>query len=104
MEPDPAQFLANLFLAHKGANRVKVQRKLGIIIVRKIDNFFWFIDDLHSLNDVSTFDKHYKNIYQTELELKKENNINSCVFTFTLKMENSILNYLTSKITLASTL
>ena len=31
-----------------------------------------------SLNDGSTFEKHYKDIYPTELELKKENNSNSC--------------------------
>ena len=47
-------------------------------------------------------------IFPTELELKKENNSNSrasfLIFTFTLKMENSILNYLTSKITLPSSL
>ena len=30
-----------------------------------------------SLNDGSTFEKHYKDIYPTELELKKENNNNS---------------------------
>ena len=31
-----------------------------------------------SLNDGSTFEKHYKDIYPTELELKKENNSNLC--------------------------
>ena len=31
-----------------------------------------------SLNDSSTFEKYYKDIYPTELELKKENNSNSC--------------------------
>ena len=31
-----------------------------------------------SLNDGSTFEKYYKDIYPTELELKKENNSNSC--------------------------
>ena len=31
-----------------------------------------------SLNDDSTFEKHYRDIYPTELELKKENNNNSC--------------------------
>ena len=44
----------------------------------KINNSFRFIDDLGSLNDGSTFEKHYKDIYPTELELKKENNSNSC--------------------------
>ena len=69
---------------------------------------FWFIDDLLSLNDDSTFEKHYKEIYSTTLELKKE--IIAIlvplflIFTFTLKMENSTLNYLTKEIILASTL
>ena len=33
-----------------------------------------------SLNDGSTFEKHYKDFYPTELELKKENNSNSCAY------------------------
>ena len=55
MESDPATFFANLFLAHKETVWVKAQRKLGTINVRKINNSFRFIDDLLSLNDVSTF-------------------------------------------------
>ena len=74
---DPAPFFANPFLAHKEANWVKAQRKLGTINVRKINKSFRFIDDLLSLNDDSTFEKHYKDIYPIELELKKENN-HSC--------------------------
>ena len=38
----------------------------------KINNSILFIGDLLSLNDDSTFKKHYKNTYPTELELKKE--------------------------------
>ena len=59
---DLVPFFANLFLAHKEADRVKVQRKLGTINVRKMNNFFRFIDDLLSLNDDSTFEKYYKDI------------------------------------------
>ena len=44
MGSDPALFFANLFLAHKEADWVKAQRKLGTINVRKINNSFWFID------------------------------------------------------------
>ena len=55
MESDPATFFANLFLAHKETVWVKAQRKLGTINVRKINDSFRFIDDLLSLNDVSTF-------------------------------------------------
>ena len=78
MGSSPASFFANFFLAHKEADWVKAQRKLGTINVQKINNSFRFIDDLLSLNDDSTFEKHYKDIYPTELELKKGNNSNSC--------------------------
>ena len=67
----------NHFLAHKESDWVKAQRKLGTINVRKI-NSFRFIDDLLSLDDGSTFKKHYKDIYLTELKLKKESNSNFC--------------------------
>ena len=100
---DPVLFFANLFQVHKEADWVKAQRKLGTIIVRKVNNSFRFIDDLLSLNDASTFEKHYKDIYPTELELEKK--IIPIllplflIFTFTLKMDNSILNYLTKEVT-----
>ena len=67
---DLAPLFANFFVAHKEADCVKAQRKLGTINVRKINNSFRFIDDLLSLNNDSTFEKHYKDIYPTE----KENN------------------------------
>ena len=59
MRSDPAPFFANHFLAHKEADWVKAQCKLGRINIRKINNSFHFIDDLLSLNDESTFEKHY---------------------------------------------
>ena len=80
MLSDPAPFFTNLFLAHKEDDWVKVQRKLGTINVWKINNFFQCPDDLLSLNDESTFDKYYKDIYPKELELKKENKNNLCTF------------------------
>ena len=70
MGSDPAPFFANLFLAHKENDWVKTQRKLGTINVRKINNSFQLINALLSLNDGSTFEKYYKDIYSTELELK----------------------------------
>ena len=110
MGSDPAPFFANLFLAHKEADWVKTQRKLGTINVRKINNSFWFINDFLSLNDGSTFEKHYKDIYPTGLELKKENDNNSCAsfldlyiyIEYSLNIKNSILDYLKNEITLAS--
>ena len=77
MGSDPVPFFASLFLAHKEADWVKTQRKLGTINVRKINNSIRLIDDLLSLNDSNIFQKHCKDIYPTELELKKENDSNS---------------------------
>ena len=65
MKSDPATFFEKLFLAHKDADSVKTQHKLGTINVGKINNFFRFIDDLLSLNDNSIFEKHNKDIYPT---------------------------------------
>ena len=78
MGSDAAPFFGNLFLAHKEADWVKAQHRLGTISVQKTHNSFRFIDNLLSLNSDSTFEKHYKDIYPTELEMKKENNSNSC--------------------------
>ena len=88
MGSDPAPVFANLFLAHKEADWVKAQCKLGTISFRKINNSFQFIDDLLPLNDGSTFEKHYKDSYPTELELKKENNSNSCASFYYIYIEN----------------
>ena len=65
MGSDPAPFFANLFLAHNKSHWVKAQRKLGAIDIRKINNSFRFIGDLLSLNDDSTFEKLYKDVYPT---------------------------------------
>ena len=71
MGSDPAPLFANLFLAHNEADWVKAQRKLGTSNIRKINNSYRFIDDLLSLNDDSTFEIHYKDIYPTKLKLNK---------------------------------
>ena len=63
------------------------------------------MDDLLSLNDDSTFEKHYKDIYPTELELKKKNRSSSCASFLDLyiSIENGEFHnrYLTNRITLA---
>ena len=72
MGSDPSEpFFTNLFLAYNEADWVKAQRKLGKVNVHQID-------DLLSLNDDSTLEKHYKDIYSPELELEKENSNHSC--------------------------
>ena len=35
--------------------------------------YFWFIDDLNSINDGGEFRSNYSNIYTEELQLGKEN-------------------------------
>ena len=70
--------MQKIFLADTEADWVKALRKPGTNNVRKINSSFYFISHLLSLNDDSTFEKHYKDIHPTELELKKENNNNSC--------------------------
>ena len=103
MGSDSALFFPNLSLALKKTEWVKAQRKLGTITLRKIKNSFWFIVNLTLLNDDTKFEKHCKDIYPTEFELKDKNDSSSCasflIFTFTFKMENSILDYSTNKIT-----
>ena len=98
MGSHPAPFFPNRFIFLKETDWVKAQRKLGTVNVRNINNSFWFIDNLTLLNDDSTFEKHYKDIYPTKLELKKEIKAVPVplflMFTFTLKMENSILGQL----------
>ena len=69
MESEPAPFFANLFLAHKEAEWVKAQSKLGTINIQKINNSFCFIDELLSLHGDNVFERNYKDIYPTELEL-----------------------------------
>ena len=78
MGSDTAPFFTKFFLAHKEAGWVQAQCKLGTISVRKINNSFQFIDELLSVNDDSTLEQQRKDIYPTELEVKKENNSNSC--------------------------
>ena len=90
----------NLFVDHKEGDWVKAQQKLGKINVRKINSSFRFIDDLLSLNDDSTFEKHYlSNRIRTEEKKKTILVTLFLILTFTLKMENTILNYLTNEIT-----
>ena len=85
---DPAPILTNLFLGYKEVDRVKAECKLGTINLQKTSNSCRFIDDLLSLNDDSTFGKHYKDIYTADLEPTKENNSNSCAFFHDIYIEN----------------
>ena len=87
---DPAPFLANFFLYFYESEWLKVMRKTNNIIARKFGNVFRFIDDLNALNDDGLFEKYHKEIYPVELELKKENLVNTKA-TF-LDLDISIVN------------
>jgi len=73
MGSDPAPFMANLFLYYYESKYVKEVKKSDISVARKFRHTFRFIDDLVAINDDGEFEKCHKNIYPSELELKKEN-------------------------------
>lgn len=93
MGGDPAPFWANLFLFHFEYDWLKRMRKENNILARKFTNTFRFIDDLLSINDGGEFEKHHHEIYPKELQLKKENVVNtSCTFLdLDITIEDKIL-------------
>ena len=72
MESDPAPFMANLFLYYYESMYVKEVKKKDIFTARKFRHTFRFIDDLVAINDDGEFERCFKEIYPSELELKKE--------------------------------
>lgn len=55
---------------------IKATRKLkksDIRCTRDLLIFFWFIDDLATINNGGEFERSYREIYAPEFELKKEN-------------------------------
>jgi hypothetical protein len=74
---DPAPFFANLFLFYYESEWLNKIKKYDNIKARKFGNTFRFIDDLIAINDGGEFEKSYHEIYPPELELKKENLINT---------------------------
>ena len=73
MGSDPAPYFANLFLYRYESTFLNKIKKDNNILARKFGKIYRFIDDLIALNDGSEFEKHFAQIYPTELELKKEN-------------------------------
>ena len=72
MGSDPAPFMAYLFLYHYESTWLLELKKKDLITARKFSNTFRFIDDLNAMNDGGEFERHFKEIYPPELELKKE--------------------------------
>ena len=67
MVSHPTPFIANLFLYYFDNNWSWNLHKTW-----KIANIFCFIDDVSAIINNGLFEKHFKEIYHDELELKKE--------------------------------
>ena len=77
MGSDPAPYFANLFLYRYESRWLNKMKKENNILARKFGRVFRFIDDLLAVNDGDEFEKHHSEIYPPELELKKENVVNT---------------------------
>ena len=73
MGSDPAPYFANLFLYRFESRWLNRMKKENPVLARKFGRIFRYIDDLLAINDGNEFEKHYLEIYPSELELKKEN-------------------------------
>ena len=77
MGSDPAPYLANLFLYRYESTWLNKTKKNNYILARKFGRVYRFIDDLIAINDGGEFEKCLSQIYPKELELKKENTLNT---------------------------
>ena len=77
MGSDPAPFFANLFLYCYESRWMKRMKKENNILARKFGKIFRYIDDLIAINDGNEFERYHSEIYPDELELKKENVVNT---------------------------
>ena len=80
MGSDPAPFMANLFLYFYENKWLMQLKKKDLVSARKFGNTFRFIDDLCAINDGGLFEKHFREIYPPELELKKEHGDDRATF------------------------
>ena len=77
MGSDPAPYFANLFLYRYESRWLNKMKKENNVLARKFGGMFRYIDDLLAVNDGGEFEKHCSEIYPEELELKKENIVNT---------------------------
>ena len=77
MGSDPAPCFANLFLYYYESSWIKSIKKTDNILARKFGNVFRYIDDLLAINDGHSFEAFFRDIYPDELELSKENILNT---------------------------
>ena len=66
-----------LFLYCYESTWLNKMKKGNSLLARKFGSVFRYIDDLLAINDGGEFEKHYPEIYPSELELKKENVVNT---------------------------
>ena len=72
-----APFFDILFLYCYESRWMTKMKKENNILARKFGRIFRYIDDLIAINDGNEFEKYHSEIYPDELELKKENSINT---------------------------
>ena len=77
MGSDPAPYFANLFLYRYESRWLNKMKKENNVLARKFGRVFRYIDDLLAINGGGEFEQHYTEIYPSELELKKENVVNT---------------------------
>ena len=72
---DAALFMVNLFLYENKS--LLDAKKRDLRQTRLFSNVFHFIDALWSISNLREFDRNFKNIHPSELQLKKENILTS---------------------------
>ena len=73
MSSDQAPFMANLFLYYYENRWLLDTKKRDLLKARFFSNTFHFIEDLCTIKDHLKFDRNFKNIYPSKLQLKKGN-------------------------------
>ena len=71
------RFLANLLLYYYESSWLKSIKKTNNHLARKFGKVFRYIDDLLALNDANFFESYHHQIYPSELQLNKENEVNT---------------------------
>ena len=92
---DPAPFWANLFLYYFESKYVQLLISAGSEKAFKFHATSRFIDDLIAINDNQEFQKSFKNIYLSQLELKLEHHGSHATFLdlhITIKDKFSCIN------------
>ena len=87
MGSDPAPAFANLFLFHYESSWLNTIKKTNYTLARKFGQVYRYIDDLVALNDGHSFEAYFKDIYPEELQLNKENAVDTSTDFLDLHIE-----------------